>query len=71
MSKIIFIYISNADRSPCLENHFRDKFPQHEYRSAGINKFYTSTKGTHYLTQEDIEWVYAERCPPQGCGQEL
>jgi predicted protein tyrosine phosphatase len=47
-----------------LARHFQEKFPQHEYRFAGINKFHTTRKGTHYLTQEDIEWsdliVYAE-----------
>jgi predicted protein tyrosine phosphatase len=61
---ILFVCTSQKDRSPCLEKHFREKHPQHEYRSAGVNKYHTSRKGTHYLTQEDIEWadliVYAE-----------
>ena len=62
--KILFVCTSAKDRSPCLTRHFQEKYPRHEYRFAGINKFHTSRKGTHYLTQEDIEWadliVYAE-----------
>lgn len=61
---ILFICTSNADRSPALEKYFRERYPQHEYRSAGINKYFTSKKGTHYLTQEDMDWadliVFAE-----------
>ncbi len=61
---ILFVCTSQKDRSPCLERHFRKKFPLHEYRSAGINKYHTTKKGTHYITQEDIDWadliVYAE-----------
>ena len=62
--KVLFICTSNQDRSVSLENYFRDNYPQHDYRSAGVNKYFTSKKGTHYLTAEDIEWaeliVYAE-----------
>lgn len=64
MGKFIFCCASNFDRSPLCEKHFREKYPQHEFRSAGINKYHTGNKGTHYLTQEDIEWadmiIYAE-----------
>ena len=62
--KILFICTSNQDRSPALEQFFKDNFPQNEYRSAGINKYFTTIKGNHYLTVEDIKWaeliVYAE-----------
>jgi predicted protein tyrosine phosphatase len=64
MKRVIFICTSNKDRSPSLEQYFRSVYPKNEYRSAGINKYFTSQKGTHYLTQEDIDWadlmVYAE-----------
>lgn len=64
MSKIIFICTSNKDRSVSLEKYFRAVYPQHEYRSAGINKYFCTTKGTHYLSQEDLDWadwvVFAE-----------
>lgn len=61
---IIFICTSNKDRSPSLERHFREHHPQHKYRSAGINKYHTTKKGTHYLTGADLQWadlvVFAE-----------
>lgn len=62
--RIIFICTSNKDRSPALEKYFSAVYPQHEYRSAGINKYFCTTKGTHYLMQEDLDWadlvVFAE-----------
>jgi predicted protein tyrosine phosphatase len=61
---ILFVCTSNSDRSPALEQYFKENHPQHEYRSAGVNKYFTTKKGTHYLTQEDVEWaefiVYAD-----------
>lgn len=54
---VLFICTSNKDRSPALEKYFREKFPKHEYRSAGINRFHTQRKQTHYLTESDIEWA--------------
>lgn len=55
--KILFICASNKDRSPALEAHFRSKCPQHEYKSAGVNKYFTGKNKTHYLTAADIEWA--------------
>jgi len=61
---ILFICTSNKDRSPALVDYFKDNYPEHSYRSAGVNKYFTAKKGTHYLTCEDIKWadliVYAE-----------
>ncbi len=57
MLKICFICTSQKDRSPALEKYFHSEFPQHEYRSAGINKFHCTNKGTHYIEQADIEWA--------------
>jgi len=61
---VLFICTSNKDRSPALEEFFKHHFPNNSYRSAGVNKYFTAKKGTHYLTIEDIEWanliVYAE-----------
>lgn len=54
--KILFVCTSNKDRSPALEKHFREKYPEHEYRSAGINHYFTSKKGTHEITKEDVDW---------------
>ena len=62
---ILFICTSNKDRSPALEEYFKEVYPEHSYRSAGVNKYFTSKKGTHYLTQHDLTWadivVYAEQ----------
>lgn len=55
--KILFVCTSNKDRSPALEKHFREKYPQHEYRSAGINAHFTNQHRTHFLTKEDVEWA--------------
>jgi len=64
MRNILFICTSNKDRSPALERYFSTVYPNYEYRSAGINKYFTTQKGTHYLTQEDLDWadlvVFAE-----------
>lgn len=54
---ILFVCTSNKDRSPALERHFREKYPQHSYRSAGINTYFTQKHGTHFLTKEDVEWA--------------
>ena len=63
--KILFVCTSNKDRSPALEKHFREKYPQHEYRSAGINRFFTTQNGTHLIEREDVDWcdyvICAER----------
>ena len=65
MKKIIFICTSNKDRSVALVEYFSERFPSHEYRSAGINKYFTTKKGTHYLTEDDIKWadkiIFAEQ----------
>ena len=49
---VLFICTSNKDRSPALEVYFRMVFPQHQYKSAGINKYFCEKKGTNYLTYE-------------------
>jgi predicted protein tyrosine phosphatase len=62
--KILFVCTSNKDRSPALEAYFSEVYPDHQYRSAGVNEYFTGKHGTHYLTVNDICWadiiVYAE-----------
>lgn len=62
--RVVLICTSNHDRSPALEKYLMATHPGNEYRSAGINKFFCESKGTHYITKEDIDWcdliVYAE-----------
>ena len=61
---ILFICTSNKDRSPALQEYFSFVHNQHQYKSAGINKYFCEKNNTHYLTQEDIDWadvlVFAE-----------
>lgn len=62
---ILFICTSNQDRSPALEKYYREKMPWHEYKSAGVNKYFTTQKKTTYITKELINWadvwVFAEK----------
>ena len=57
MKKILFVCTSNADRSPALEKYFREFYPEHKYKSAGINNFHCARKGNHYIEQADIDWA--------------
>lgn len=55
--KILFLCTSNKDRSPALEKYFRATHPENEYKSAGINKYFTSQNKTHLVCEEDIVWA--------------
>lgn len=63
--KILFVCTSNKDRSPALEQFFTQSWGKHEYRSAGVNRYFTSKKQTHYLTQEDLDWADLIVCSEQ------
>ena len=54
---VLYICTSAQDRSVALVEYFSIAYPQHNYRCAGINKYFTKKKGTHYLTQEDWTWA--------------
>ena len=53
--KILFVCTSNKDRSISLEKHFSLKYPQHDYISAGVNKYFTSKHNSHLITDDDIK----------------
>jgi predicted protein tyrosine phosphatase len=42
---ILFICTANRDRSRTAEIHFQNKYPEHRFRSAGINKFLCERHG--------------------------
>lgn len=73
--KILFICTSNKDRSRALEQYFKDIFPDHEYRSAGVNNYFTTKHRTHYLTATDLKWatlvVYAEEIHYKICERDF
>ncbi len=45
MSNIIFICTANRDRSRTAEIYFQNKYPEHRFRSAGINKYLSERHG--------------------------
>lgn len=62
--KILIISTSGRDRSRSLVRFMGDKYPKHEFRCCGFNKFYTSVQGTQVISDVLIGWadhiVYAE-----------
>ena len=42
---ILFICTANRDRSRTAEIYFQNKYPQHRFRSAGINKYLSERHG--------------------------
>jgi predicted protein tyrosine phosphatase len=49
MSNVIFICTANRDRSRTAEIYFQNKYPEHRFRSAGINKFLSERHGGIHL----------------------
>lgn len=45
MSNILFICTANKDRSRTAEIYFQNQFPEHRFRSAGINKYLCERHG--------------------------
>jgi len=64
IKRITIVCTSNKDRSPALVNYLKEVYPNYEYLSAGINKYFCSKKDTHLITYGDILWsdliVFAE-----------
>ncbi len=51
MSNILFICTANRDRSRTAEIYFQNKYPEHRFRSAGINKYLSERHGGIHLKQ--------------------
>lgn len=64
MLRVLIVCTSAKDRSPAMVKYLSETYPRNEYRCAGINKYFCESKGTHFITQEDIDWcdliVYAQ-----------
>lgn len=64
INNVLIVCTSNKDRSPALQEYLGMVFPDHEYRSAGINEYFCQKKGTHLITVDDVFWadliVFAE-----------
>jgi predicted protein tyrosine phosphatase len=48
---ILFICTANRDRSKTAEVHFSKKYPEHIFKSAGINKYLSERHGGIHLKQ--------------------
>lgn len=63
--KVLIICTSAHDRSPALANYLFNLYPQHQYKYAGINKYFCSQHNSHYIELKDLKWadliIYAER----------
>jgi len=55
--KILFVCTSNKDRSPALAQYFSEKYPAMEFKSAGINKYFTEHHNTHLVNSADVLWA--------------
>lgn len=40
--KILFLCTANIQRSRTAEDHFRENYPEHSYKSAGLSEKYCS-----------------------------
>lgn len=61
---ILFVCTANRDRSRTAEIYFQNKYPEHRFRSAGINKFLCERHGgvylQHYMLQVADRIICAE-----------
>lgn len=56
--KILFVCTANRDRSHTAEAYYTLKYPEHEFRSAGINKYLCERHehGVH-LRRTHLDWA--------------
>lgn len=55
--RFIFICSANRDRSKTAEVHFSKKYPEHEFKSAGINKYLSERHGGVHLKKHMLDWA--------------
>lgn len=65
MSNILFVCTANRDRSRTAEIYFQNKYPQHRFRSAGINKFLSERHGGIHLKQYMLDCADKVFCAEQ------
>lgn len=63
---ILFICTANRDRSRTAEIHFQAKYPEHQFRSAGINKYLSERHGGIHVKKYMLEIadriICSEKC---------
>lgn len=55
--KILFLCTANIQRSRTAEDHFRENYPEHTYKSAGLSEKYCKQHGTTVCTTELLDWA--------------
>lgn len=55
--KYLFICSANKQRSKTAEDYFAERFPEHEFKSAGTNTKICKKEGTIELTEDLLEWA--------------
>jgi len=54
---ILFLCTANIQRSRTAEDHFRDSYPGHIYKSAGLSEKYCNQHGTTVCTTDLLDWA--------------
>ncbi|MDJ1502859.1 protein tyrosine phosphatase [Xanthocytophaga agilis] len=54
---ILFLCTANKNRSRTAEDYFREHYPQHQFRSAGLSQRLCEKEGTTLVTEQMLEWA--------------
>lgn len=54
---ILFLCTANIQRSRTAEDHFRENYNDHTYKSAGLSEKYCKQHGTTLCTTELLDWA--------------
>jgi len=54
---ILFLCTANIQRSRTAEEHFRENYPDHIYKSAGLSEKYCKQHGTTVCTTTILDWA--------------
>lgn len=55
MTKVLFICTANRDRSKTAEVHFQAKYPEHTFKSAGINRYLSERHGGIHVKKHMLD----------------
>ena len=55
--KILFVCSANKDRSKTAEDFFTEKYPNHQFESAGTNTKICRQLGTNEINSDLIDWA--------------
>ena len=54
---ILFICSANIQRSKTAEDYFAEKYPHHNFDSAGTNAKICHQEGTNYIDNDMLQWA--------------